>query len=65
MPGKVTRRKPNGIGAMLQLRYPAHEVPDLDAAAQAVGKTRSAFMYDTLIREVRRITRRLKADTAA
>lgn len=57
MPTKRTRRKPNGVGAILTLRYPADEVPALDAAAEAKGLTRGAFMHAAIAREVRRVER--------
>lgn len=54
---KRTRRKANGVGAILTLRYPAEEVPALDAAAEARGMTRGSFMYEAVTREVRRQAR--------
>lgn len=57
-----TRRKPKGVGAILTLRYPAAEVPGLDAAAEHAGVTRGTFMYEAVAREVRRIERRLQKE---
>jgi len=57
MTTKRTRRKANGVGAILTLRYPADEVPALDAAAEARGLTRGSFMYEAVTREVRRLAK--------
>jgi hypothetical protein len=58
MPTKPIRRKALGVSAMLTLRYPAAEVPGLDAAAAAKGMTRGSYMYDVIARDVRATQKR-------
>jgi hypothetical protein len=65
MDPKITRRKANGVGAMLSVRYPAHEVNALDAAALFKGITRGALIYDAVSREVRRIERLMQKQKSA
>lgn len=60
MPSKRERRKPAGVGAVLTLRYPAAEVPALDAAATDAGLTRGSFMYIAVSKEVERVQRRMQ-----
>lgn len=51
---------------MLNVRYPAEEVPALDRAAEKLNVSRGAFMYAAIAREVRRVTReKLKAAQSA
>lgn len=58
MPTKPDRRKPSGVSAMLNVRYPADEVPALDRCATDRGMSRGFFIYLAVSREVKRLQRR-------